>query len=74
MHPVIRSFRNRFLVKSHKIQYNITSVSKYAFSGIAKNAKIYIKASEKDFERIVELIELSMIADSVPFIRLEVEE
>ena len=50
---------------------DITKVSKNAFKGIAKNAVIKIKASKKDFDRIVALIVASGIDSSVTFKRVK---
>ena len=65
------AFQNAKKLKKIVLGSVIESVSKNAFKGIAKNAKFYIKASEKDFERIVGLIRDSGVDASVKFVRVE---
>lgn len=65
------AFRNCKNLELIELTGSVKKIYKNAFKGIAENAKFVIKASEEDFERIVELLKKSGVSDTVTFERVE---
>ncbi len=64
------AFAGNKKLKLIELSASVTKIGKNAFKGIAKNAVFKIKASEQDFERIVELLKKSGVSDTVTFERI----
>ena len=65
------AFKNCKNLELIELTGSVKKIYKNAFKGIAENAKFVIKASEEDFERIVELLKESGVSDIVTFERVE---
>ena len=65
------AFKNCKNLELIELKGSVKKIYKNAFKGIAENAKFVIKASEEDFERIVELLKESGVSDTVTFERVE---
>ncbi len=65
------AFKNCKNLELIELTGSVKKIYKNAFKGIAENAKFVIKASEEDFERIVELLKKSGVSDTVTFERME---
>jgi len=65
------AFKNCKNLELIELTGSVKKIYKNAFKGIAENAKFMIKASEEDFERIVELLKKSGVSDTVTFERVE---
>ncbi len=63
------AFQGAKNLKTISIQGNITSIGKNAFKGINKKAVFKIKASAKNYKRIVSLIKKSGVAKTVTYKR-----
>ncbi len=57
-------------LKRIELTASVTKIGKNAFKGISKKAVFSIKASQEDFERIVELLKKSGVSDTVTFERV----
>lgn len=67
-----KAFKNAKKLKEIVIYSDkLVTVGKKAFAGIAKNAVIKIKASKKQYKRIVKLIKASGVAATVKFERIK---
>ena len=64
------AFKNCRNLELVELTGSVKKIYKNAFKGIAENAKFVIEASEEDFERIVELLKNSGVADTVTFERV----
>lgn len=64
------AFKNCKNLELIELTGSVKKIYKNAFKGIAENAKFVIKASEEDFERIVELIKKSGVSYTVKFERV----
>lgn len=64
------AFKNASKLKTITIEGNLKSVGKNAFSGINKKAVFKIKASKKNYDKIVKLIKKSGVPKTVKFKRI----
>lgn len=64
------AFAGNKKLKLIELSASVTKIGKNAFKGIAQNAVFKIKASEQDFERIVNLLKKSGVSTSVTFERV----
>ena len=64
------AFKNCKNLELIELKGSVKKIYKNAFKGIAENAKFVIAASEEDFERIVELLKMSGVSDTVTFERI----
>ena len=65
------AFKNCKNLELIELTGSVKKIYKNAFKGIAENAKFVIKASEEDFERIVELLKKSGVSETVTFERVD---